>query len=136
MEPTRSFRTNKTMNDLYIYGGLAFGVVYFLIIMAFPRMPGYHFGFIVMFIAVGVWNASRFPVKCYEDYMEIKLAPASSLCMIRYSDITHLDNSHPKRVQIGYQEGQGQKMLKLPWNLLEEKAKTELVPLLEKKRTA
>lgn len=133
MEPTRSFRTNKTMNDLYIYGGLAFGVVYFLIIMAFPRMPGYHFGFIVMFIAIGIWNASRLPVKCYADYMEIKLAPASSLRMIRYSDIIHLDNSHPKHVRIGYREGDREKMLKVPWNVLETKAKAALVPFLKKR---
>lgn len=136
MNPVYTFKTNKTVNDIQIYGGIGFFIVYFIILMVFPRMPGYHLGLIVMFIAIGAWNASRIPLKCYDDYMELKLAPASSLCMIRYSDITHLDDSHPKRVQIRYREGGKEKILKVPWNALEEKAKTDLVPLLNEKRAA
>ena len=136
MTPTHSFKTNEFANNVQIYGGLAIGVAYIFLLLAFPRMPGYHLGLIIMIIALGVWNASRSPVKFYDDHMEIKVAPASSLRMIRYSDISGLDNSHPKRVQISYRENGKEKMLKVPWAALEKRAKTALVPLLRTKRKA
>lgn len=136
MTPTHTFKVNETAVNLQIYGGITIGIVFLLLIMAYPQMPAYHLGTITLLIVLGVWNASRRPVKLYGDHMEVKLAPLSGLRMIRYRDITHVNNSHANRLLISFREGGQEKMLKVPWSALEKRAKSALVPLLRNKRSS
>lgn len=133
MEPVKKLKMNPTLVDAQIFGGTLLGVLWFMAILALPGLPFYHIGFIIMLIVMGVWNSSRYPIKCYEDHMEVKLAPISALHLINYRDITDIDDNHPKYTKVTYNDDGRERSLKLHWKGLEEKAEIELSPYLQEK---
>lgn len=133
MEPVKTYKMNQSLIKLQIYGGTIFGVLYLFMIYMNPGIPAYNFGFIIVVVAMGFWNKSRSPVKCYEDYMEVKLAPIAPLHLVKYQDITDIDESNRKYTRVAYNESGQEKSFKLHWNGLEASAQQELLPFVQQK---
>jgi len=134
MEVQKSYKVAKSTVNAQLYGGIGVAIFLLVAILTLRQMPAYPLGFVLVVIGVGIWNSSRSAVTCFNDYMEVKLAPISSLHLIRYRDIVRLDQSNKKYLAIDYLADGKEKTLKLPWPFIEKGAKNSLIAFLQEQQ--
>lgn len=84
-------------------------------------------------IIIGQMQKDKPIVSVYDDYIETKLALFLSLKFIRFSQITRIDHSRKKVLQVFYQDGEKEKKLVAGQALFSDEDYQYLTELLESK---
>lgn len=112
MEEIKSYKMRKSEVNLSIVGGGSLGLLTLVLFLSTGMINfATLFGVSVLFLVIGLINNNRKVVKIYESHMEIKLAPASKLHLIKYENLLRIEN-HKRRKKLYYNDhGKERKLL-------------------------
>src|SRR5699024_2544213 len=132
MEPIKTYKMKEKAVNMQIYGGVILMLICLFSFFALQETMflGY-FGLSLFFLIIGLINRNRDVFKCYDDYLEAKIAPASKLHLIKYADIVKIEKKK-KVTRLYYTLDGKEKKLLISGNITKEDLEDLLQFLNEK----
>lgn len=126
-----AFDFNSTLAGMQVFGGICAALAgTFLLVNGGTGLP---LGIGVLLFVVGLWNMKHQPVRLYQDHLELKLAPAAGLKMIRYRDLVRMEGDSDKVRDLFFMDGGKEKKLKLRLDVINAEDRPRLIEVLHQK---
>ncbi len=134
MKTIKNYQMKDSAIDLPLYAGSALALISlisFLITMQPMFLPGV--GISVFLVVISLINKNRDTIKLYEDYMELKFAPAAPLHLIRYKDLIRIEDKNKNMKRLYFLSEEKEKKLWIPLNQHNKDDMEEFIKFLEEK---
>lgn len=131
MNPVKTIKPSKKyIKKQFTYGtivltlgiiGLAIGTLYMLL------------GIGILVLVVTSFQKDRDVIKIFEDNIEVKFAPVSSIRFIKFSDMQRVEKISASKTILIYQDGEKEKKLRIPVAMIDSADLEYLIELMDSK---
>lgn len=136
MKPIKSYKIKTSAANLGIYGGgilALISLVSFMLTAQIMFLPPLVIS--IGFMVIGFLNKSLESIKIYENHMQIKLAPAAPLHLIKYENIFRIEDKSKRIKKIYFNRDGKEKKIVFPLNQYNKEDMDEFFGFLKDKTT-